>query len=235
MSSAGELAAWIEDRGLVLVSGRSAIPSAVEAIVGRSVEGSWWADADGSLTYQLLTDLEEKHPSISDLTLAEGKRTLIGAALMPVAQAVAGEVGRRERVVTTLRPAARHLLDVLADGRAVRSENAGLSSPEFRKARGALEAGLLARSTSVHTESGHHAAVVALFGGDGATATGSGDLALGTLLEAALRSAVVAARSEVERWFRYVEPDKQRRLTAIDNLDARQLDGPGGIWLTFGA
>ncbi len=239
LTSAGDLVAWIDERSIALVSGRSALPNAAEAIAGRAIEGSWWGDPDGSLIYRLLTALElgESRPAVDDLVLVDGKRTLVSHRLVPAVCAVAANPERRRRVRDGLRTPARQLLDLLTDDRAVRAEDTGLTSAEFRKARGALESGLLARSTSVHTESGHHASVLEAFGLDEIASAGaaaaSGEAALRALFEGALRSAVVASRREMDRWFRFVEPEAARRSGAIDGLGTRQLEADGGPWLTL--
>ncbi|HKH88180.1 MAG TPA: hypothetical protein VKA05_05120 [Acidimicrobiales bacterium] len=237
LTSVAELEAWIEDRSMALVSGRSAVPSASEAIVGRAIEGSWWGDPEGSLIYGLLTAIESTTPPIADLVLVDGKRTLVSSRLLPIVQALAADAERRRRVIAGLKAPARRVLDLLGDERAIRAEDTSLSAAEFRKARGALESGLLARSTSVHTESGHHASLLEGSGsgsdsGEGAAPAG-GEAALRSLLESALWSAVVASRREMEKWFRFVEPDAVRRRAAIDELGARPVDGPGGVWLTL--
>jgi hypothetical protein len=232
MSSLNELIAWIDDRHIALVSGTSALPNAAEAIVGRRIEGSWWGDPLGSLIFRLLSELEDDAPQYLDVALVEGKRTLVSPPLTPSVLAVASDPDRRHRVAATLKQPARRLLEVLADGRTARSGDPALVGSVGRNARTALEAGLLARSTSVHTASGHHASLVETFGEPSlGRDQPAGDL--GALVQAALEAAVVAERGEVERWFRFVEPDRERRALATDGLGAREIRTGGRVWLTL--
>jgi len=234
MSSMTELVDWINDRRIVLVSGKSAIPNAAEAIAGRAIEGSWWGDPQGSLIFRLLSELEEEAPHYLDVPLVEGKHTLVSPRLAPVVSALASDPERRRRVVDTLKAPARELFEVLADGRTVRSDDGGHGGKVARSTRTALESGLLARSTSVHTVSGHHAAVLEGYGQhppEGAPPAGR----LRELLETGLRSAVVAEKGGVEKWFRFVEPDRLRRSCAVSELGADEIHAAGRVWLTLSA
>jgi hypothetical protein len=232
LTSVTELEAWIDGRGLVLVSGKSAIGNAAEAIAGRPIDGSWWGDPLGPLIYRLLNELEDEAPQYLDVVLAEGKRTLVSPLLVPVVRAVAGDRERRHRVEETLKEPARKLLEVLAAGRVVRSDDPEHAAKSARSARIALEAGLLAHSTSVHTAAGHHASLLESYAELPPTAAQHG---LRELTRAALSGAVVADMREVEKWFRFVEPDRQRRVAAITQLDAREIQGGGRVWLTLDA
>lgn len=232
LSSVTELTSWIDERGVVLVSGKSALPNAAEAIAGRAIGGSWWGDPEGSLIYRLLNELEDRAGDYLDLVLVEGKRTLIAPHLTPIVRAVASDPERRRRATDALKEPARPLLGLLAGGRTVRSDDQAHSGTAERTARAALEARLLARSTSVHTMSGHHASVLEAYGEHAVNeqrATGG----LRELLEASLASAVVAEQGEVDKWFRFVEPDRGARSAAIEALGTRQIRANGRIWLTL--
>jgi hypothetical protein len=227
-----ELTRWIDERGVVLVSGKSALPNAAEAIAGRAIQGSWWGDPEGSLIYRLLNELEDGATDYLDIVLVEGKRTLIAPHLTPIVHTVASDPDRRRRATDALREPARQLLAVLADGRTVRSDDPVHGGKGERTTRTALEAALLARSTSVHTMSGHHASVLEAYGVQRAgrkRATGG----LQELLGAALMSAVVAEQGEVEKWFRFIEPDPATRSAAIASLGAHQIRAEGRLWLTL--
>jgi hypothetical protein len=238
MSSVGELEEWLDDRGIVLVGGRSALPNAVEAIAGGPIDGSWWGHPEGSRIYRLLNELEEGSAGFIELALAEAKRTVIAPRLVPTVRALAGDPGRRARVLDNLKAPARKLYEALGDGGVVRSDDAELRSElggnGLRAARMALESGLLARSTSLHTASGHHASVLESYGDRSTAEDGTEDWAsagLTQLLAVALGAAVVADRREVEKWFRFVEPDRERLAVAISQLDARSIDDAGHLWL----
>jgi hypothetical protein len=158
--------------------------------------------------------------------------------LRPLLEVVAADPGRRERVVAGLRPPARELLEHLDPRTALRSDDASFATwdnKSWRAARNALEAGLLARSSSIHTESGRHVSVLEAYPPPSsrrprtARQTSSG---LGELLAAALDACIVARQSEVVRWLRFVEPDRGRRSAALDGIGARPLVVAGQLWLT---
>ncbi|MGD0595689.1 MAG: hypothetical protein ABSB54_18620 [Acidimicrobiales bacterium] len=236
MRSVVELEAWLEDRGLALVSARSAVPNATEAIVGGPIEGSWWGHREGSRIYRLLSALQQGDAGFIDLALVDGKRTLISPRLFPVAQALAADLGRRSRVIDGLNDRARGLLAALDDGRVVRSDDSELSGKAGRAARMALESGLLARSVSIHTASGRHASLLERYGDPvvgvevGAASAAAG---LPALLAAALRAAVVAQQQDVEKWLRFVEPDRRLRSQATGQLSARTIKAGSRTWLTL--
>jgi hypothetical protein len=232
MTSVSELERWIDGRDIALVSGRSAIGNAAEAIAGRPIDGSWWGDPLGSVIFRLLNELEDGDGQYLDIVLAEGKRTLVSQRIAPVVLAVASDPERRRRVAGTLKEPAQRLLEVLADGGVVRSDDPGSAGTGGRNARTALEAALLARSTSVHTVSGHHASVLESYGLSSPSAPEVRD-GLRELLEVALRAAVVAERAEAEKWFRFVEPDPLRRAAAVAALGASEIHAAGREWLTL--
>jgi hypothetical protein len=237
MGSSTELAQWLAERELARVSGRSALPSAAEAIAGRTIAGSWWGEPEGSLIFRLLTELEDAPSAPSDVALLEGKRTLVSPRLAPTVLAVTRDRGRRQRVIAQLTEPARRLLEVLAAGKVVRSDEPELGGKDLRAARVALEAGLLATSTSVHTASGRHVSLIE-YAGDEPTSADSGGPAvaavpLDELFRAALRAAVVAEEREVERWFRFVEPDESLRAAAVARLEARRIVAGGKTWLSL--
>jgi hypothetical protein len=234
MTSMTELVDWIDGRQMALVSGKSALPNAAEAIAGRPIEGSWWADPQGSLIFRLLSELEDDAPHYLDVALLEGKRTLVSPRLATLVSVVASDPERRLRVADTLKEPARKLLEVLADGRTVRSDDPGHGGKLARSARTALEAGLLARSTSVHTVSGHHASSLEGYGQHPPEQAPPGG-GLRRLLDTALRAAVVAEKAEVEKWFRFVEPDRLLRSSAVTELGAHEIHVGGRIWLTLSA
>jgi hypothetical protein len=230
MTSVTELATWLDEHHIALVSGKSAIGNAAEAIAGRPIDGSWWGDPLGQVIYRMLNELEDDFRRYLDVVLAEGKRTLVSPRLAPVVLAIAGDPERRRRVTDNLKAPARRLLEIVAGGQIVRSDAPEHAGKVGRSARAALEAGLLARSTSVHTVSGHHASLLESYGDEPPVA---GQPGLGELTRAALGASVVAEQAEVEKWFRFVEPDRERRAAAVTQLDAREIHAGGRVWLTL--
>jgi hypothetical protein len=235
MTSVGQLQEWLGVRGMALVSGKSAVPNAAEAIAGCQIEGSWWGHPEGSRIYRILNELEDGESGIDELALVEGKRTLLEGRLMPIVLAVACDRDRRRRVIEGLRDPARKLFSAITAGSVVRSDDPGSRGNVWRSARVALESGLLARSTSEHTAAGHHVSLLQEYGGKApvtavpAAATTSG---LAELFASALGSAVVARRTEVEKWFRLVEPDPQLRSDALSRIACRTIAVDGRAWLT---
>ena len=169
-----------------------------------------------------------------DVALVEGKRTLISASLAPVVHAIASDPERRHRVAEALTEPARRLLGLVEDGRTVRSDDSGQPGKVGRKARTELEAALLARSTSVHTLAGHHVSLLEAYGNEPEPGTPMTH-GLRALFEVSLRAAVVAERTEALKWFRFVEPDRERRAAALSDLRPSELKSAGHIWLTLDA
>lgn len=206
------------------------MPNAAEAIVGRQIRGSWWGDQDGSLVYRLLEELDAVEPGFLDIVLVDSRRTLVHPDLVPVVASVAAEPGRRARAAEAMPSPARLLLAQLEGAAGDPAPGHGTASTD-RGARGALEAALLARSASIHTETGRHVSIVEMFGHLPGPTTVNYQGALARLEEAALRSAVVAPEKEVLGWFRKVEPEAARRRDAVDSLSCRRLIDDGAVWL----
>ncbi|HXY43397.1 MAG TPA: hypothetical protein VEH29_04360 [Acidimicrobiales bacterium] len=118
----------------------------------------------------------------------------------------------------------------------MRSDHPEFVGKDRRAARIALEPGMLARSISFHTASGRHESILEPYGGAPASPGShacAGLDALTALLGACLASAVVAPRDEVEKWLRFVEPDRRVRAGAAERLPARAIEVEGRAWLTL--
>jgi hypothetical protein len=228
MTTLDQLRAWLDGRGIALVSGHSAVPNAAEAIAGQAIQGSWWGHACGGAIYRFLTELEDDENWL-DVALIESKHTLVSSSLTPAVVELAADAERRNRVVAKLPTGALRLWEVVSEGEGVNSDDPRFSGKSWRAARRALEVGLLARSRSEHTDSGHHVAWVEMFGDQPTIGDGN---ALGRVLRACLSSAVVAERREVVRWLRAVEPDTAVLEAAVDSLGTRTLVVDSRTWLT---
>jgi hypothetical protein len=80
---------FIGEKGVVLVSGKGAVPRLTEAIVGEPIKGSWWAHPKSHqifATLQAVTDSKE----ILVCRLVDGKVTLVHRRLWPALVRVAG-------------------------------------------------------------------------------------------------------------------------------------------------
>jgi hypothetical protein len=79
---AADALAFVEERGVVLVSAKGSEPSLVEAIAGRSIKGSWWADPEGRRIYAVLAAVTESE-HVLVCRLVNGKSTLVHRRLWP--------------------------------------------------------------------------------------------------------------------------------------------------------
>src|SRR5262249_38611291 len=122
----------------------------VEAVAGARVKGSWWAHPKGKEIFRVATDLEGS-PDV--LVTKMGKVIFVHRTLWPaLLRLVTDPAWRRRAEKGAGAPAGRSLRDV---------EPAGtLRMAGEKDARAELERRGLVLSTSEHTESGRHAAVL---------------------------------------------------------------------------
>jgi hypothetical protein len=86
--TAEEAMAFVRDQGVVLVSGKGAVPRLTEAIVGEPIKGSWWAHPKSHQIFAILqavTDSKE----ILVCRLVDRKVTLVHRRLWPALVRVA--------------------------------------------------------------------------------------------------------------------------------------------------
>src|SRR2546426_7852526 len=199
--------AFIEERGIVLSTGRSSLPSLAEAIAGRQLRGSWMANPEVFRIYKVLGKVH-RSDAVVTAPLILGRETLLDVTLGPAVARIAGDAKRRKAARASLPPLAKRLLaDVEAHGE-VRMDRWPASTERGRAARLRLERLLLVVSRDLHTESGYHTAVVtpwrksriAVRFGKHAKRLRL-DEAEDQLILAAVQSAVVGPEREVRRWF----------------------------------
>ena len=87
--SADDALAFVEERGVVLVSAKGSGSSLVEAIAGRPIKGSWWADPEARRIYAVLGIVTESG-EVLVCRLANGKLTLVHRRLWPALVRLAG-------------------------------------------------------------------------------------------------------------------------------------------------
>ena len=199
--------AFIEERGIVLSTGRSSLPSLAEAIAGRQLRGSWMANPEVFRIYKVLGKVH-RSDAVVTAPLILGRETLLDDTLGPAVARIAGDPKRRNAVRASLPPLAKRLLaDVEAHGE-VRMDRWPASTKRGREARLWLERLLLVVSLDIHTEAGHHTALVTpwrksrIVGRFGKRASRLRlQDAQDQLIVAALKSAVIAPEREVQRWF----------------------------------
>ncbi|MDQ2964201.1 MAG: hypothetical protein M3R31_13770 [Pseudomonadota bacterium] len=87
--TAEEAMAFVRERGIVLVSGKGAVPRLTEMIVGEPIKGSWWAHPK---SHQIFATLQAVTGSKEILVcrLVAGKVTLVHRRLWPALVRLAG-------------------------------------------------------------------------------------------------------------------------------------------------
>lgn len=228
--------AFIQDRGLVLSTGRSSLPMLAEAIAGRPLAGSWMAHPEAHRIYRLLGRLA-RHADVLTLPLVLGKETLVHASLGPAIARIAADPRRRDEAVSRLTLTAKRLLTDVESRGEVRMDQWEVATAAGRQARYLLERELLVTSTGLHTARGYHTAIVRpwiqsriaqRFGGPAVRLDYAE--AMDALVLAALRSAVLAPEREVRRWFVFAAGSLDGLLASgtVERLRAGRV-----TWLTF--
>lgn len=199
--------AFIRERRIVLSTGHSSLPVVAEAIAGHPLRGSWMANPEVFRIYNILKKVHASKQVVS-APLILGKETLLDASLGPSVVRIAADPRRRETAISGLPPLAQRLLRQVEVEGEVRMDRLAISTAPGRKARLLLERELLIVSRDLHTERGHHTAVVMPWSRSKAAARFARrampltyDEACDALVLAAVRSAVIAPEREVRRWF----------------------------------
>jgi len=112
--TAEEAIAFVRKHGVVLASGKGAVPRLTEAIVGRPIKGSWWAHPKSHRIFAILqavTDSKE----ILVCRLVDGKVTLVHRRLWPALVRVAGrfQPDQLAQVREEHTPSGRHATRIL--------------------------------------------------------------------------------------------------------------------------
>ena len=139
--TAEEAMAFVRAQGVVLVSGKGAVPRLTEMIVGEPIKGSWWAHPKSHQIFAILqavTDSEE----ILVCRLVDGKVTLVHRRLWPALVRVAGRF-RPEQIAQVREehtPSGRHATRVVPFPKwvpaEVKEEAKSISEPEALAALG---------------------------------------------------------------------------------------------------
>ncbi len=221
LRDARSAAAFVRERGVVMITGRSSLPVLSEAIAGRPVRGSWMAAPEVHRIYDIMQGL--RRYDLVEVPLILGKAVLVNPALGPAVERIARDRGRRLRARGRLPPLARHLLEAVEAQGSVRMDSWGIRAARSRPARTQLERELLVAATGIHTEGGYHTVILRPWrSGRVAARFGRASRRLGydeaadALLLAAVRSAVAAPEREARRWF----PFSGDRIEALLDLRA---------------
>src|SRR6266850_423665 len=80
--TATEALAFVEERGVVLVSAKGPVPRLTEAIAGEPIKGSWWGHPRSHQIFAILEAVTESE-DILVCRLVKGKITLVHRRLWP--------------------------------------------------------------------------------------------------------------------------------------------------------
>ncbi|HKI18048.1 MAG TPA: hypothetical protein VKA15_09205 [Isosphaeraceae bacterium] len=233
LRDAAQAAEYIRERSVVMLSGKSALPSLPESIAGRKLAGSWMADPEAKRIYELLQSVCGME--FVEVRLVEGKLTLIDESLGSAVQRLAVDPSRRARALASLSKVSSKLLEQIESEGALMMDETGLSTKEAREARLELERHFLAVSRSIHTSRGHHVSKLLPWGQSTIAArfelpSRQLDLseALNQIFTACIHSAVLALEKEAHRWFDFA-PLCISELTKAGELEMLRGDRN---WLT---
>lgn len=151
LAAQSRLERLIARHGLILLHDAK-LPSATACIAGAPIHGSWWGHPKGKLIFETLTRMED---TVAWAKLVFGKETLVHRRLWPALIAVAGS--RQAWQWRGLPADARALLERVRRGPVRTDERRAARGRKLSVIATELERRLLARATSEHTESGHHA------------------------------------------------------------------------------
>jgi hypothetical protein len=155
MASAKRRAVRTLSSALVLIEREGALtlsPGLVEAVAGEPVKGTWWAHPQGKLIFQLGEQLED-HEDVLVTKWIAGKVTFVHRRMWPALVRIVTDEAWRAPRKKALSAAGRALFTKVEKAGTLR-----LDKPD--KAKKELEASLLVRSASMHTEKGKHATVL---------------------------------------------------------------------------
>ena len=80
--TAAQALAFIEQRGVVLVSAKGPVPRLTEVIAGEPIKGSWWGHPKGQQIFAILEAVTESE-DVLVCRLVKGKITLVHRRLWP--------------------------------------------------------------------------------------------------------------------------------------------------------
>jgi hypothetical protein len=80
--TAAEVLAFVEERGVVLVSAKGPVPRLTEVIAGEPIKGSWWGHPKGQQIFAILETVADSN-DVLVCRLLKGKITLVHRRLWP--------------------------------------------------------------------------------------------------------------------------------------------------------
>ncbi len=84
---------FVESHGIVLESGRGAVPNLTEAVAGAPIRGSWWGHTKGHEIFAATRAVRES-PDVLVCRILEGKVTYIHRRLWPALVRLAAKLGK---------------------------------------------------------------------------------------------------------------------------------------------
>jgi hypothetical protein len=108
--TAAEALAFVEQRGVVLVSAKGPVPSLTEAIAGEPIKGSWWGHPKSHQIWAILESVTESE-DVLVCRLVKGKITLVHRRLWPALVRLAARfpANRTSKVQQEHTSAGRHV------------------------------------------------------------------------------------------------------------------------------
>jgi hypothetical protein len=139
--TAEEAMAFVRERGVVLVSGKGAVPRLTEVIVGGPIKGSWWGHPKSHQIFAILQAVTHSK-EILVCRLVDGKITLVHRRLWPALVRMAGRF-RPDQIAQVREehlPSGQHVTRLVPFSKwvpaEVRKEAEGISEPEALAALG---------------------------------------------------------------------------------------------------
>jgi hypothetical protein len=83
---------FVARHGVVLASGKGAVPSLAEAVAGGPIRGSWWGHPKGREIFSALSAVADS-PDVLCFRLVDGKITFVHRRLWPAVARLAEELG----------------------------------------------------------------------------------------------------------------------------------------------
>ncbi len=133
--------AFVREQGVVLVSGKGAVPRLTEVIVGGPIRGSWWAHPKSHQIFAILQAVTHSK-EILVCRLVDGKITLVHRRLWPALVRIAGRF-RPDQIAQVREehlPSGQHVTRLVPFSKwvpaEVRKEAKAISEPEALAALG---------------------------------------------------------------------------------------------------
>ena len=148
LTTTAQALALLRRSALITLTRVGELASLCEAVAAGPIVGSWWGHPKGGVIFRIASELED-HAEVLVTKLVAGKVTFLHAALWPALYRVVSDEEWRAARIRTLDAPSRQLLE--------RLETEGVLRPADKRTKGVLEASLLVRAVSVHTDKGSHA------------------------------------------------------------------------------